>query len=94
MGTLLGFGVVFRGLRGDGAWGAGYAAPGQMFDGLMQALYTAAVGIGIAAFCYAAYNYLVHRVNLIVLDMEKASREAVRLALGDPGSPGEPGRNP
>ena len=54
-----------------------------MFDGLMQALYSAALGIGIAAFCYAAYNYLVHRVNLIVLDMERASREAVRLATGE-----------
>ncbi len=94
MGTLFGFGGVFRGLRGDGSWGAGYAAPAQMFDGLMQALYAAAVGIGIAAFCYAAYNYLVHRVNLIVMDMEKASRDAVRLALGDAGAPGDPGRNP
>lgn len=83
MGTLFGFATVFRDLRAPDGHAIGYAAPGQMFDGLMQALYAAALGIGIAAFCYASYNYLVHRVNLIVLDMEKASREAVKLALGE-----------
>ena len=38
------------------------------------------VGIGAAALavaipCYLAYNYLIARVNLITLDMEKASLE-------------------
>lgn len=83
MGTLFGFAAVFRELRHPDGVAYGYAAPGQMFDGLMQSLYAAALGIGIAAFCYAAYNYLVHRVNLIVLDMERASREAVRLTTGE-----------
>ncbi|MBN8249083.1 MAG: MotA/TolQ/ExbB proton channel family protein [Verrucomicrobia bacterium] len=83
MGTLFGFAAVFRELRRPDGVSYGYAAPGEMFDGLMQSLYAAALGIGIAAFCYAAYNYLVHRVNLIVLDMERASREAVRLTAGD-----------
>ena len=83
MGTLFGFAAVFRELRRPDGVAYGYAAPGQMFDGLMQSLYAAALGIGIAAFCYAAYNYLVHRVNLIVLDMERASREAVRLTTGE-----------
>lgn len=85
IGTLLGFATVFRELRRPDGLAVGYAAPGQMFDGIMQALYAAALGIGIAAFCYAAYNYLVHRVNLIVLDMERASREAVRLTMGENG---------
>lgn len=84
MGTLFGFATVFRELRQPDGAGYGYAAPGQMFDGLMQSLYAASLGIGIAAFCYAAYNYLVHRVNLIVLDMERASRDAVRLTTGEP----------
>lgn len=83
MGTLFGFAAVFRELRRPDGVSYGYAAPGEMFDGLMQSLYAAALGIGIAAFSYAAYNYLVHRVNLIVLDMERASREAVRLTTGD-----------
>ena len=85
IGTLFGFAAVFRELRSPDGLAVGYAAPGQMFDGMMQALYSAALGIGIAAFCYAAYNYLVHRVNLIVLDMERASREAVKLTLGENG---------
>ncbi|MBX3731072.1 MAG: MotA/TolQ/ExbB proton channel family protein [Verrucomicrobiae bacterium] len=84
IGTLFGFARVFRELRNPDGVAYGYAAPGQMFDGLMQSLYVAAMGIGIAAFCYAAYNYLVHRVNLIVLDMERASREAVRLTTSEP----------
>ncbi len=92
MGTLFGFVGVFRALRRPDGLAVGYAAPGQMFDGMMQALYAAALGIGIAAFCYAAYNYLVHRVNLIVLDMERASREAVRLALGENNGSSDPGR--
>jgi biopolymer transport protein ExbB len=32
-------------------------------------------GLALAAPCYAAYNYLVARVNSIVLDMEKSSTE-------------------
>lgn len=88
MGTLFGFATVFRELRRPDGVAYGYAAPGQMFDGLMQSLYAASLGIGIAAFCYAAYNYLVHRVNLIVLDMERASREAVRLTTGEPETMG------
>jgi len=89
MGTLFGFAAVFRELRSPDGLAVGYAAPGQMFDGMMQALYAASLGIGVAAFCYAAYNYLVHRVNLIVLDMERASREAVKLALGEGGNSGD-----
>jgi biopolymer transport protein ExbB len=94
LGTLLGFAGVFRELRRPDGVAFGYAAPGQMFDGMMQALYAAALGIAIAAFCYAAYNYLVHCVNLIVLDMERASREAVRLAIGDSGGNGDTARTP
>jgi biopolymer transport protein ExbB len=91
MGTLFGFAAVFRDLRRPDGVSLGYAAPGEMFDGLMQSLYAAALGIGIAAFCYAAYNYLVHRVNLIVLDMERASREAVRLTAGESEGAPPPG---
>jgi biopolymer transport protein ExbB/TolQ len=51
----------------------------------MQALYSAALGLALAAVAYAAYNYLVSRVNEIVLDMERASSEALRLAAGEVG---------
>lgn len=83
VGTLLGMARVFRGLRRPDGAAFGYAAPGEMFDAMMQSLYSAALGIALAAVAYAAYNYLVSRVNSIVLDMERASSEALRLATGD-----------
>ena len=38
-----------------------------------------AVGLAIAIPGYAGYNYLVSRVNAIVLDMEKVSTEILNL---------------
>lgn len=80
VGTLLGMAHVFRDLRRPDGSAFGYAAPGELFDGLMQSLYSAALGLALAAVCYAAYNYLVSRVNAIVLDLERASAEALKLA--------------
>lgn len=75
LGTLVGIGGTFRRLQ----TGPGFAAPAELFAGVWQALYTAGLGIAIAAVCYAAYNYLVARVNAVVLDMERASAEAVKM---------------
>jgi biopolymer transport protein ExbB len=75
LGTLVGIGGTFRQLQ----TGPGFAAPAELFAGVWQALYTAGLGIAIAAVCYAAYNYLVSRVNAVVLDMERASAEAVKM---------------
>ncbi len=83
VGTLFGMAHIFRDLRRPDGTAFGYAAPGEMFDGLMQSLYSAALGLALAAVAYAAYNYLVSRVNAIVLDMERASSEALRLASGE-----------
>jgi biopolymer transport protein ExbB/TolQ len=35
--------------------------------------------LAVAIPCYAGYNYLVSRVNAIVLDMEKAAGEIVNI---------------
>jgi biopolymer transport protein ExbB len=78
LGTLFGFVDTFRRLQ----TGPGFAAPAEMFGGVWHALYAASLGIGIAAVCYAAYNYLVTRVNQVVLDMERASTEAVKMVTG------------
>ena len=78
-GTLLGFMGVFRQLQST----EGYAAPAALFGNIWQALYAAAAGLAIAIVAYAAYNYLVSRVNAIVLDMEKASGEVVRIVTND-----------
>ena len=88
LGTLMGFTGVFRELRRPDGAGFGYAAPGELFDGVMQALYSASLGIGLAILCYAAYNYLVTRVNSLVLDLERAGGEAVKMVGAETG----PGR--
>ena len=84
LGTLLGFAGVFRELRRPDGSAFGYAAPGEMFDGMMQALYCAALGVGLAILCFAAYNYLVTRVNVLVADMERAGLEAVKFVVAEP----------
>jgi biopolymer transport protein ExbB len=43
-----------------------------------------AFGLAIAIPAYAAYNYLVSRVNSIVLDMEKASTEILNIVSNLP----------
>ena len=48
----------------------------------------ALTGLAVAIPCYAGYNYLVSRVNAIVLDMEKAAGEIVNI-VSDSGN----GRN-
>ena len=39
----------------------------------------ATAGLAVSIPCYAAYNYLVSRVNGIVLDMEKAATEIANI---------------
>lgn len=52
--------------------------------GVWQALVCTAFGLALAIPCYAGYNYLVNRVNSIVLDMEKASTEILNIVSGLP----------
>ncbi len=85
LGTLFGFIGVFRDLQAGG----GFAAPAHLFHHLWQSLYSAAGGLAIAILSHTAYNFLVGRVNSIVLDMEKASAEALRL-VAEPAVPRKP----
>jgi biopolymer transport protein ExbB len=56
-----------------------YAQVGQLAHGIWKALICAAAGIAVAIFSHAGYNYLISRVNKIVLDMERASGEIVNI---------------
>jgi biopolymer transport protein ExbB len=47
--------------------------------GIWESLICAAAGIAVAIPAHAAYNYLVSRVNKIVLDMERAAAEIVNI---------------
>jgi biopolymer transport protein ExbB len=71
LGTVLGFIRIFRVMQSEGL----YANASLLSGGIWEALICTALGLAIAIPCYAGYNYLVSRVNQIVLDMEKAATE-------------------
>jgi len=75
LGTVLGFIQTFMAMQQDGL----YAHVGQLSKGVSQALICAAAGLAVAIPAHAAYNYLVSRVNAIVLDMERAATEIVNI---------------
>ena len=80
-GTVVGFIEIFQQLQGNGLYGH--------FDvlakGIWQALICAAAGIGVAIPAHAGYNYLVSRINKIVLDMERAAGEIVNIVTENGG---------
>jgi biopolymer transport protein ExbB len=75
LGTVLGFMTVFADIQAQGL----NAHSTQLASGVWQALVCTAFGLAIAIPSYAGYNYLVSRVNSIVLDMEKASTEILNI---------------
>jgi len=75
LGTVLGFIKTFSSIQGQGL----YAHLGDLSTGISQALICAAAGLAVAIPAHAGYNYLVSRVNSIVLDMERASTEIVNI---------------
>lgn len=86
LGTVLGLIQVFSAVQQDGL-----AAPaGLLAAGVWKGLVSTGAGLALAVPCYAGYNYLVTRVNAIVLDMEKSSTEILSL-LGE-SRPGEASR--
>ena len=72
LGTVLGFIHVFRDMQKSLL----YANVSQLTDGIWQALICMAAGLAVSIICHAGYNYLVSRVNAIVLDMEKPRRKS------------------
>src|ERR1043165_8041165 len=80
LGTVMGFLDIFAALQSAGA----HAHMEQLAGGIWKALISTAGGIAVAIPCYADYNYLVGRVNSIVLDMEKAASEIVNIVT-EPG---------
>jgi biopolymer transport protein ExbB len=75
LGTVAGFMEVFSQMQAAGL----YAHIEQLSHGIWRALICAAAGIAVAIFAHAGYNYLVSRVNKIVLDMERAAGEIVNI---------------
>ena len=80
LGSVLGFIDMFRVLQEAGA----HAHLEQLSGGIWKALISTAVGLAVAVPCYAAYNYLVNRVNVIVLEMERAATEILNIVTDPP----------
>jgi len=75
LGTVLGFMQIFYKLQGHGL----AANVGELSDGVWKALICAAAGLAVAIPAHAGYNYLVSRINSIVLDMERSASEIVTI---------------
>src|SRR5213593_1533364 len=75
LGTVLGFMRTFHSMQTAGL----NANVAQLSDGIWQAMICAAAGLSVAIPAHAGYNYLVSRVNAIVLDMERAATEIVNI---------------
>jgi len=81
LGTVLGFMDIFSIMEKQGV--LTHAA--LLTGGIWKALISMGMGLAVAIPCYAGYNYLVARVNEIVLDMEKVSTEILNLVT-EPGN--------
>ena len=77
-GTALGFIKMFGVMEREGQ----FAHAAMLTGGVWQALVCTATGLAVSIPCYVGYNYLVGRVNQIVLDMEKSSNEILNLVTG------------
>jgi len=75
LGTVLGFIKLFAVLQHDGS----FAHMPLFAQGIGEGLICTAAGLAVAIPAYVGYNYLVGRVNAIVLDMEKASSEILNV---------------
>jgi biopolymer transport protein ExbB len=80
-GTIMGFVDVFGQIELHGL----YANVGLLSQGVWKALTCAGGGIAVAIPAHAGYNYLVSRVNKIVLDLERAAAEIVNIVTENGG---------
>jgi biopolymer transport protein ExbB len=81
LGTIIGFIRIFMKLQADGL----YAQVNTLSGGIWEALICAAAGIAVAIPVHAGYNYLVSRINKIVVDMERAAGEIVNIVTENGG---------
>lgn len=77
LGTVLGMIAAFQRIQAE----SGRVNAGDLAGGIWEALITTAAGLSVAIPTYVAYNYLVSRVNRLVLDMEGSATEVVDLLV-------------
>jgi biopolymer transport protein ExbB len=74
-GTVIGLMKTFDGVLSQNS----SATVKDLSDGVWAAMICCAAGLAVSIPAHAAYNYLVSRVNSIVLDMERAATEIVNI---------------
>ncbi len=79
MGTVIGLIRIFMMMEQN----APLAEIGDLSAGIWQALITTAVGICVSIPAFAAYNFLLSRVEAITLNMEYAAEEIYRFLVYD-----------
>jgi biopolymer transport protein ExbB len=89
LGTVIGLMYTFHRFKSEGLM----ANAAMISDGVWMALICAGAGLAVAIPAHAGYNYLVSRVNSIVLDMERAATEIVHIVTSNGGS-NPPGNTP
>jgi len=82
LGTVLGMIHIFKKMEDAGLT----ASVQTLSGGVWEALICTAAGLAVAIPAHAGYNYLVSRVNEIVLDMEKAATEIVNIVTEPPSA--------
>ncbi|UCC95595.1 MAG: MotA/TolQ/ExbB proton channel family protein [Candidatus Omnitrophota bacterium] len=76
LGTVVGLVKCFYIIEQKAAT-VGLVNPSDLAGGIWEALLTTVAGLCIAIPTYIAYNYFVHRVNLSVLEAERAATETL-----------------
>lgn len=74
LGTVWGMVLAFKAIAE-----AGDVKPSVVADGISQALITTAAGLVIAIIVQSFHNFLISRINRIVIDMEETSTKLVDL---------------
>src|ERR1700744_2969430 len=80
-GTVIGLMKTFDGILAQDS----SATIKDLSNGVWAAMICCAAGLAVSIPAHAAYNYLVSRVNSIVLDMERAATEIVNIVTEMPG---------
>jgi biopolymer transport protein ExbB len=83
LGTVIGFISSFRKIETMGS----FVHVADIADGVWTALLCTAAGLAVAIPAYLAYNYLVSRVDELVLDSERAATEIVGFLTERPPEP-------
>lgn len=78
LGTVVGMVEAFRVIQ-EKATALVPVNPGDLAGGIWEALITTVAGLSVAIPTFVVYNYLVNRVESIVLDMERNSTDLVNI---------------